>query len=64
MFPTLRILDVNVLNTKGNLEKFDSKSFEALFVGYSNTSKAYTVFNRSTLIIEKYMHVKLRNLTL
>ena len=47
-----------VLNTKGNLGKFDPKSFDAIFVGYSNTSKAYIVFNRSTLTIEEYVHVK------
>jgi len=46
------------LNTKGNLGKFDPKSFEAIFIGYSNTNKAYKVFNRSTLIIEEFMHVK------
>ena len=27
-------------------------------VGYSSTSKAYRVFNRSTLTIEESMHVK------
>ena len=30
-----------VLNTKDNLGKFDAKSYEAIFVGYSNTSKVY-----------------------
>jgi len=47
-----------ILNTKDNLEKFDAKSYEAIFVGYSNTSKAYRVFNRSTLTIEESIHVK------
>jgi len=47
-----------VLNTKDNLGKFDVKSYEAIFVGYSNSSKAYRVFNRSTLTIEESMHVK------
>ena len=27
-------------------------------LGYSNTSKAYKVFNRSTLTIEESLHVK------
>ena len=60
MFPLLRFLDVKcfVLNTKGNSGKFDSKSSEAIFVQYSNASKAYTVFNRSILTIEEFMHVK------
>jgi len=47
-----------ILNTKDNLGKFDLKSFEAIFVGYSNTSKTYRVLNRSTLTIEEPMHVK------
>ena len=47
-----------ILNTKGNLGKFDPKSFEAIFVTYSNTSKAYRVFNRSIFTIEEFIHVK------
>ena len=47
-----------VLNTKDNLGKFDAKAYEAIFVGYSNTSKAYRVFNKSSLKIEEFMHVK------
>ena len=47
-----------VLNTKDNLEKFDAKSYEAIFVGYLNTSNAYRVFNRSTLTIKESIHVK------
>ena len=47
-----------VLNTKDNLGKFDVKSYEAIFVGYSYTSKAYRIFNRLTLTIEESMHMK------
>ena len=43
---------------KGNLGKFGSKSFEAIFVRYSNTRKFYRLFNRSTLTIKESMHVK------
>ena len=46
------------MNTKDNLGKFDAKSYEAIFVGYSNTSKAYRVFNKSSLTIEESIHVK------
>ena len=48
-----------VLNTKDSLGKFDAKSYEVIFVGYSNTSKAYRVFNRSTLTVEESTHFKL-----
>ena len=33
-----------ILNTKDNLGKFDAKSDEDIFLGYSQTSKAYRVF--------------------
>jgi len=46
-----------VLNTKDNLGKFDVKSYEAIFVWYSNVNKAYRVFNKSTLTIEESIHV-------
>jgi len=47
-----------ILNTKDNIGKFDAKSYDAIFVRYSNTSKTYIVFNRTTLTIEESMHVK------
>ena len=34
------------------------KTFESIFVGYSSTSKAYRVFNKSSLTIEESMLVK------
>ena len=46
------------MNTKDNLGKFDAKAYEAIFVGYSSTSKAYRVFNKSSHTIEEPMHVK------
>jgi len=44
-------------NEKENLGKFDSKADEAIFLGYSLTSKVYRVFNRRILNVEKSMHV-------
>jgi hypothetical protein len=35
-----------VLNDRDNLGKFDAKSDEGIFLGYSSTSKAYRVFNK------------------
>ena len=59
MFRILEFFDVCfVLTTKDNLGKFDAKTFEAIFVGYFNTSKAYRVFNKSSLTIEESMHIK------
>ncbi|KAH9704455.1 Integrase catalytic domain-containing protein [Citrus sinensis] len=46
-----------VLNTKDNLGKFDSKSDVGIFLGYSNSSKAYRVYNKRTLVVEESMHV-------
>ena len=44
-------------NGKDNLEKFDAKSDEGIFLGYSTNSKAYRVFNKRTLIVEESIHV-------
>ena len=49
---------------KDNLGKFDAKSYGVIFVRYSKTSKAYRVFNRSTLTIEEFIHVKFEELML
>ncbi|RCU38697.1 transposase, partial [Acinetobacter baumannii] len=46
-----------VLNDQDNLGKFDPKSDEGIFLGYSSSSKAYRVFNRRTLIVEESVHV-------
>ncbi|KAH9649201.1 Integrase catalytic domain-containing protein [Citrus sinensis] len=46
-----------ILNTKDNLGKFDPKSDVGIFLGYSNSSKAYRVYNRRTLVVEESMHV-------
>ncbi|KAH9770099.1 Integrase catalytic domain-containing protein [Citrus sinensis] len=46
-----------ILNTKDNLGKFDPKSNVGIFLGYSNSSKAYRVYNKRTLVVEESMHV-------
>lgn len=46
-----------ILNTKDHLGKFDSKSDEAIFLGYSTHSKAYRVYNRRTQTVEEFVHV-------
>ena len=44
-------------NGKDNLENFDAKSDEAIFLGYSTNSKAYRVFNKRTLTVEESFHI-------
>lgn len=44
-------------NSKDDLRKFDFRSDEGVFVGYSFSSKAYKVSNKKTLCIEKSFHV-------
>ena len=44
-------------NGKDNFGKFDSKSDEAIFLGFSPTSKTYHVFNKRTLIDEESIHI-------
>nr|GEU91638.1 hypothetical protein [Tanacetum cinerariifolium] len=51
---------VAILNTLDNLGKFDGKSVESFFVGYSLSSKAFRVYNTRT---RKLLHVQfLKNL--
>ena len=38
--------------------KFDSKSDNGTFLGYSETSKAFMVYNFITLVVEEAIHVK------
>jgi len=44
-------------NGKDALGKFDHKSDEAIFLGYSSHSKAYKVFNKRTLCVEESVYV-------
>ena len=44
-------------NGKDDLEKFDPRSDEGVFVGYSSSSKAYRIFNKRTQCIEESIHV-------
>ncbi|KAD3640229.1 hypothetical protein E3N88_29452 [Mikania micrantha] len=47
-----------ILNTKDQLQKFDSKVDAGYFVGYSSTCKAYRVFNCRSKMVEETLHVK------
>lgn len=44
-------------NGKKNLGKFDSRSGEGIFLGYSPSSIAYRVFNMRTPMVEESVHV-------
>ena len=46
-----------ILNNKENMGKFDAKSDEGIFIGYSFTSKSYRGVNKRTLVIEESVHV-------
>ncbi|GJU18657.1 MAK10-like protein [Tanacetum coccineum] len=46
-----------ILNTKDYLTKFDSKSYEGVFLGYSQNSKAYIILNKHTRKIEESLNV-------
>ena len=47
-----------ILNNKVYLKKFDVKAQRGIFLGYSERSKAYIVYNSETLCVEDSMHVK------
>ncbi|KAJ9566570.1 LOW QUALITY PROTEIN: hypothetical protein OSB04_002536 [Centaurea solstitialis] len=46
------------LGNNDNLGKFDSKSDDGIFLGYSSISKTYRVFNKRRQTIEETIHVK------
>ncbi|GJV09284.1 retrovirus-related pol polyprotein from transposon TNT 1-94 [Tanacetum coccineum] len=46
-----------ILNTKDYLSKFDPKSYEGVFLGYSQNSKAYIILNKHTRKIEESLNV-------
>ena len=46
-----------ILNIKENLWKFDKKTDEGIFLGYSSDKKAYRVYNKRTLVMEEAIHV-------
>ncbi|GJT75294.1 putative ribonuclease H-like domain-containing protein [Tanacetum coccineum] len=49
---------VTILNTLDYLGKFDGKSDEGFFVGYSLNSKAFRVYNTRTRKVEENLHIR------
>ncbi|GJR84035.1 retrovirus-related pol polyprotein from transposon TNT 1-94 [Tanacetum coccineum] len=47
-----------ILNTKDYLTKFDPKSYEGVFLGYSQNSKAYIILNKHTRKVKESLNVK------
>ena len=47
-----------ILNNKACLKKFDAKAQREIFLGYSERSKAYKVYNSETQCVEESMHIK------
>ena len=45
-----------ILNNKVYLQKFDAKAQKGIFLGYSERSKAYRLYNSETLCVEESMH--------
>ena len=48
-----------ILNDRENLGKFDAKSDEGIFLGYSTTSRAYRVFNKRTNMVMESINVEI-----
>ncbi|GJW13594.1 retrovirus-related pol polyprotein from transposon TNT 1-94 [Tanacetum coccineum] len=46
-----------ILNTKDYLTKFDPKSYEGVFLGYSQNSKAYIILNKQTIKVKESLNV-------
>nr|GEU49350.1 hypothetical protein [Tanacetum cinerariifolium] len=52
------VCPVTILNTLDHLGKFDGKTDEGFFVGYSLSSKAFRVFNSRKRIVEENLHIR------
>ncbi|XP_019231521.1 PREDICTED: uncharacterized protein LOC109212343 [Nicotiana attenuata] len=50
-------LDRVLNNGKDHLGKFNAKSDEGIFLGYSSRSKTYKVYNKTTQCVEESVHV-------
>ena len=48
-----------ILNDRENLGKFDAKSDEGIFLGYSTSSRAYRVYNKRTKTVMESVNVKI-----
>ncbi|GJV96610.1 putative ribonuclease H-like domain-containing protein [Tanacetum coccineum] len=48
---------VTILNTLDYIGKFDGKSDDGFFIGYSINSKAFKVFNTRTRFVEENLHI-------
>lgn len=46
-----------ILKDRENVRKFDSRSDEGIFLGYSSTSKAYRVYNKRTMKVMETVNV-------
>ncbi|GJS02436.1 retrovirus-related pol polyprotein from transposon TNT 1-94 [Tanacetum coccineum] len=46
-----------ILNTKDYLTKLDPKSYEGIFLGYSQNSKAYIILNKHTRKVEESLNM-------
>ena len=46
-----------ILKDRKNVGKFDSRSDEGIFLGYSSTSKAYQVYNKRTMKVMETVNV-------
>jgi hypothetical protein len=47
-----------ILNKASKSIKFDLKSIEGVFIGYSSTSKAYRIYIPTSRIVVEYVHIK------
>ena len=48
-----------ILNTKDKLGKFDAKSNEAIFMGYSKHSRAYVLYNKKDQCMQESIHISI-----
>jgi len=50
-----------ILNNKVYLKKFDANAQRGIFLGYSERSMTYRVYNSETICVKESMHIKFDN---
>nr|GFA06993.1 hypothetical protein [Tanacetum cinerariifolium] len=63
-YRTANVMDNMTSRDGENLDKMKEKGDERIFVGYSNQSRAYIVFNKRTRVIMEFTHVNFDELPL
>lgn len=50
-------MQIFILNNRNQLHKFDTQADDGIYIRYWTTTKAYTFYNKRTLVVDEFVHV-------